>query len=82
VQFPSLFLTNLTSNLFCGIVISSKGGITMNQEMMTVSEVAKIFKVSRQTVLTWINKDILKATRPRREYRITQAEVERLMKGE
>jgi len=54
----------------------------MNQEMMTVSEVAKIFKVSRQTVLTWINKDILKATRPRREYRITQAEVERLMKGE
>ena len=47
--------------------------------MKTTTEVAEIFGVSRQTILTWINEGILKAAQPRREYRITEEEIERLM---
>lgn len=49
--------------------------------MKTVTETAKIFGVSRQTILIWINKGIIKAVQPLREYRIPETEIERLMKG-
>jgi len=50
--------------------------------MKTVTETAKLFGVSRQTMLTWINEGIIKAIKPRKEYRISEEEIERLMKGE
>ena len=46
--------------------------------MYKVSEVAKIFNVSRQTVLNWIYNGTIKAVKPRRDYRISEKEVERL----
>ena len=46
--------------------------------MKTVVEVAQIFGVSRQTVLSWIDKGILKASKPLRQYRIDEQEIERL----
>ena len=46
--------------------------------MYTVKEVAKIFNVSRQTIIRWIRSGHLKAVRVVREYRITEEEIERL----
>lgn len=46
--------------------------------MYSVSQVADIFNVSRQTILLWINKGVLKASKPVRKYCISKEEVERL----
>lgn len=46
--------------------------------MYKVSEVAKIFNVSRQTVLHWIKNGTIKAVKPLKDYRISAEEVERL----
>lgn len=50
--------------------------------MLTVSETAKIFNVSRQTILVWINKGIIKAVQPNRLYLISEEEVDRVKGGE
>ena len=47
--------------------------------MKTVTETAKIFGVSRQTIISWINKGRIKAVRPLKEYRIPESEIKRLM---
>lgn len=46
--------------------------------MLTVSQVADIFNVSRQTVLLWIKKGVIKASKPVRKYCVSKEEVERL----
>lgn len=50
--------------------------------MFTVSQTAKMLGVSRQTILAWINQDIIKASQPNRLYLIPAAEVERIKAGE
>lgn len=47
--------------------------------MYTVTEVAKMFSVSRQTVLKWINNGQIKAVKVVKVYRIPKEEVDRLM---
>lgn len=47
-------------------------------KMKTVTETAKVFGVTRQTVLNWINKGIITASQPYKEYRIEETEIERL----
>lgn len=49
--------------------------------MLKTTEVAKELGISRQTVLTYINKGIIKAARYDRQYRVSRDEVERLKKG-
>lgn len=53
-----------------------------SDQVLTVTEVAKIFNVSRQTILEWINKGIIKAAKPDRRYFIAESEVERLKAGD
>ena len=50
--------------------------------MYKVTQVADIFNVSRQTVISWIEKGVIKAVKPMREYRIPKEEVERLKKND
>lgn len=47
-----------------------------------VTEVAKEFNVTRQTVLNWINKGIIKASQPFKTYLIEESEIERLKNKE
>lgn len=47
--------------------------------MYTVTEVAKMFSVSRQTVLKWINNGKIKAVKVVKVYRIPNEEIERLL---
>lgn len=49
--------------------------------MLTTTETAKELGVSRQTVLTYIKKGKLKASRYDRQYRVSKEEIKRL-KGE
>ena len=46
--------------------------------MYTVTEVAKMFSVSRQTVLKWINNGKIKAVKVVKVYRIPKEEIDRL----
>ena len=46
--------------------------------MYTVTEVAKMFSVSRQTVLKWINNGKIKAIKVVKVYRIPKEEIDRL----
>ena len=46
--------------------------------MYTVTEVAKMFSVSRQTVLKWIKNGKIKAVKVVKVYRIPKEEIERL----
>ena len=46
--------------------------------MYTVTEVAKIFSVSRQTVLKWINSGKINAVKVVKVYRIPKEEIDRL----
>ena len=46
--------------------------------MLTVTEVAKQFSVSRQTVLKWINNGKIKAVNVVKVYRIPKEEIDRL----
>lgn len=50
--------------------------------MLTVSEAAKVFNVSRQTILDWISKGIINAVQPNRLYLIPESEIERIKAGE
>lgn len=50
--------------------------------MKSTTEVAKIFGVANQTILRWIANGTIKAIRPAGSYRISEEEIERLMKGE
>jgi excisionase family DNA binding protein len=50
--------------------------------MKSVTETAKIFGVSRQTILNWIEGNKIKATRIVGTYRIEEEEIERLKRGE
>ena len=47
--------------------------------MYTVTEVAKMFSVSRQTVLKWINNGKIKAVKVVKVYRIPKEEINRLI---
>ena len=47
--------------------------------MYTVTEVAKKFSVSRQTVLKWINNGKIKAVKVVKVYRIPKEEIDRLI---
>ena len=47
--------------------------------MYTVTEVAKTFSVSRQTVLKWINNSKIKAVKVVKVYRIPKDEIDRLI---
>ena len=46
--------------------------------MYKVTEVAKMFSVSRQTVLKWINNGKIKAVKVVKVYRIPKEEIDRL----
>ena len=46
--------------------------------MYTVTEVAKMFSVCRQTVLKWINHGKIKAVKVVKVYRIPKEEIDRL----
>ena len=46
--------------------------------MYTVTEVSKMFSVSRQTVLKWINNSKIKAVKVVKVYRIPKEEIDRL----
>ena len=48
-------------------------------KMLTVTEVAKQFSVSRQTVLKWINNGKIKAVKVVKVYRIPKEEIDRLL---
>ena len=47
--------------------------------MLTVTEVAKQFSVSRQTVLKWIKTEKIKAVKVVKIYRIPKEEIDRLI---
>lgn len=47
--------------------------------MYTVTEVAKMFSVSRQTVLKWINNGKINAAKVVKVYRIPKDEIDRLI---
>ena len=47
--------------------------------MYTVTEVAKMFSVSRQTVLKWINNGKIKAVKVVKVYRIPKEEIDSLI---
>lgn len=47
--------------------------------MYTVTEVATMFSVSRQTVLKWINNGKIKAVKVVKVYRIPKEEIDRLI---
>ena len=47
--------------------------------MYTVTEVAKMFSVSRQTVLKWINNGKINAAKVVKVYRIPKEEIDRLI---
>ena len=47
--------------------------------MCTVTEVAKMFSVSRQTVLKWIKTGKIKAVKVVKVYRIPKEEIDRLI---
>ena len=47
-------------------------------KMLTVTEVANKFSVSRQTVLKWINNGKIKAVKVVKVYRIPKEEIDRL----
>ena len=47
-------------------------------ELLTVTEVATMFSVSRQTVLKWINNGKIKAVKVVKVYRIQKEEIDRL----
>ena len=47
--------------------------------MYTVTEVANIFSVSRQTVLKWIKTEKIKAVKVVKVYRIPKEEIDRLI---
>ena len=48
-------------------------------KMYTVTEVAKMFSVSRQTVLKWINNGKINAVKVVKVYRIPKEEIDRLI---
>ena len=50
-----------------------------SDKMLTVTEVAKQFSVSRHTVLKWINKGKIKAVKVVKVYRIPKEEIDRLI---
>ncbi len=50
--------------------------------MYTVTEVAKTFSVSRQTVLKWINKGKIKAVKVDKVYRIPKEQIDMLISKE
>ena len=50
-----------------------------NDKMYTVTEVAKMFSVSRQTVLKWINNGKIKAVKVVKVYRIPKEKIDRLI---
>ena len=50
--------------------------------MLTVTEVAKTFSVSRQTVLKWINKGKIKAVKVDKVYRIPKKQIDMLISKE
>lgn len=49
--------------------------------MYRVSEFAKLFGVSRQTVLNWIKNGVIVAVKPVKEYRIPREEADKLKGG-
>ena len=49
--------------------------------MYTVTEVAKTFSVSRQTVLKWINNGKIKAVKVVKVYRIPKEEIDGLIEA-
>ena len=68
-----------------GSRVSVSGGVPVEEalkdidELLTVTEVAKMFSVSRQTVLKWINNGKIKAVKVVKVYRIPKEEIDRLI---
>ena len=52
------------------------------EKMYTTTEAGKAFGVTRQTILIWINRGVIKAVMPNGNYRIPKSEIERVLKGE
>ena len=50
--------------------------------MLTVTNFAQEMGVTRQTVLNWIEKGVIMAVKPVKEYRINESELKRLKAGE
>lgn len=50
-----------------------------SDKMLTVTEVANMFSVSRQTVLKWINNGKINAVKVVKVYRIPNEEIDRLI---
>lgn len=50
--------------------------------MLSVSETAKIFSVSKRTIFRWIESGKIKAIKISGTVRISEEEIERLKKGE
>ena len=77
---PSLYFitdsTNYTEEEFLYRVEEALKGI---DELLTVTEVAKMFSVSGQTVLKWINNGKIKAVKVVKVYRIPKEEIDRLI---
>jgi len=53
----------------------------MEVEMLKITQVAKMFGVSRQTILTWINKKKIKAIQVDRCYLVEEEEIKRIKAG-
>ena len=49
--------------------------------MLKITQVAKMFGVSRQTILTWINKKKIKAIQVDRCYLVEEEEIKRIKAG-
>lgn len=52
------------------------------EKLYTFDEVAKYFKVTRQTLCNWEKQGILKTVRINNKPRVKESELKRLMKGE
>jgi excisionase family DNA binding protein len=52
----------------------------MNNKLYKLPEVAKILKVSDKTIYRWIAKGKIKATKPLGQWRVSQEELNRLLK--
>lgn len=54
----------------------------MNEEkFLNLNEVAERLRVTRQSVYNWVHSGKLKAVKIGREYRVSEAEVKRLLSG-
>lgn len=51
------------------------------EQMYSLSQVASIFCVTRQTVLNWVKSNYIKAVKIGRKWLVPESEIERLQSG-